>query len=163
MATKLDHTAALKAVYANVKDVRVFNSLAQDKEDNKEVTAARKALAVALLKQYTANPDRMVVAGTTLRSIAHVVAHAKKLDEDSLIKRLLPNDKVTALIDTPDRLATYIATAVNNLIDSTTTKVTKVSVPTAQIKKMFAIVGDVAQVAQFFDLTTAQVEAIIKK
>lgn len=162
MATKLNHTAALKKVYAIVTDNRVFNALAQDKEDNKKVQAARKALTSALVEQYNADADRLSVIGATLRSFAHVLAKEKKVDEESLTNKLLPNGKVTALIDTPDRLATYVATAVNELIDKTTTTKTKVSVPTAQIKKMFAIVGNVEKVAQFFELTTAQVKAIVK-
>lgn len=162
MATKLNHTAALKKVYAIVTDNRVFSSLAQDKKDNKKVQAARKALNAALVEQYNADADRLSVIGSTLRSFAHVLAKEKRVDEDSLTNKLLPNGKVTALIDTPDRLATYVATAVNDLIDKTTTTKTKISVPVAQIKKMYSIVGNVEKVAQFFELTTAQVEAIVK-
>lgn len=162
MATKLNHTTALKKVYTIVTDNRVFESLAQDKEDSAKVKAARKALNAALVEQYNSNQDRLVVIGTTLRSFAHVLATEKKLNEESLVAKLLPNDKVTSLIDTPDRLATYVATAVNDLIDKTTTTKIKVSVPTAQVKKMYSIVNDIDKVAKFFDLTAAQVQTIVK-
>lgn len=162
MTTKLNHTAALKKVYAIVTDNRVFKALAQDTDDSKKVKDARKALAAALVEQYNSNEDRLVVIGTTLRAFAHLLAKEKKVNEESLTNKLLPSGKVTALIDTPDRLATYVATAVNDLIDKTTTTKTKVSVPTAQIKKMYSIVGNVEKVAQFFELTTQQVEAIVK-
>lgn len=166
MATKLDHKQALTFVYANV-DEKTMNTLSQknitDEKALAKIKEARKALNAAITEAYNNTESINLCAGSTLRSLAHLLATQKKIDEKTLVSSLFPNDKVTSLIDTEDRLATYLATAVNAAIDKTTEKKTTTNVDVAKLKKMFALTNDVSLCAKFFDITEDNVNKLLSK
>lgn len=163
MSTKLNHTTALQFVFKNVSE-KELNSLVQAEPSQKT-----KDLAAQLRKSQIAdyNQARTEILGTTFRKLAHILAAQKKVDETALLSEMLPNDKVTSLTDTADRLATYIMTAVNKRIDAqldTTPKKTNVNV--TLLKKMYKTFGAnttaLKGCAEYFNITEDQATQLLK-
>lgn len=87
---------------------------------------------------------------------------ARKALSDALVEQYNANKDRLAVIGTTLRKIAHVISAQKKIDEAALVKETKVSVPMAQIKKMYGIVGDTAKVAEFFGLTKEQIEAIVK-
>lgn len=169
MSTKLNHSTALNFIYAHLSE-KELDSLRMSSEyvsdETKDLAARYKA---SQLKDYNASPAKEHFAGV-LRKLAHIAAKNKKLDETLLVNAMLTKkDEVSSLVDTDDRLATYVAKAINARIDieAQSTKTTRISIDVARLKKMYKAFGSNAAAvegcANFFGITKDAVEQLLKK
>lgn len=161
MATKLNHETALAQVFRYVSN-EMWDKLAQP-EQSAKTKKLYKEFKASQLEDY----NNSQIIKETLRGVFHAIAKnaasAKKLDETSVYNLFYKDDKVTSLVDTPDRFATYIMSSINSAIENTKVIKKKTGVNVAMVMKFYKIVGDTKKTADYFGLSEDTIKGILNK